>query len=205
MQTVVVRWARVECAPTDAALLDDNARERSERLRDDADRRRFVGARLLLRQVVIELVGCNETDFALHQSCARCGAAHGPPKVAIRGQQAPEVSMAHAGDIAIVAVARAAVGIDIERAQAAADTRRWVRTEAVLKATKHGFDVDESLLDLSPSTSRPKLTGWRGPGSRPALRLKDLDPDCDHVAAVARVGRRPLRLDVGAVELRLPA
>jgi 4'-phosphopantetheinyl transferase len=204
MAVVVVRWASIEEAPTDADALGDAARARLASLRDEGDRRRFVGARLLLRQVVAGATGCPPDEVALHQTCGRCGGPHGRPTVEVGGRAGPEVSFAHAGDLVIVAVGPAPVGVDIEpmRADIApGDLRTWVRKEAVLKATGHGLDVDPSLLEVGPPTSPPKLTGWHGPGRRPALRMADLEPEPGYLAAVARLGQRPLRFDARAVAL----
>jgi 4'-phosphopantetheinyl transferase len=181
---VVVRWARIDEVPVDAAGLSDGERSRLDALRHDDDRRRFVGVRLLLRHVLGPGAG------TLHQSCPRCGGPHGRPT--IRG--GPAVSLAHAGDIAVVAVARRrSVGVDVEPG----DDRRWVRTEAVLKATGHGFEVDPSLVEVGPHG----VVAWAGPGRRPRLRLVDLAVGDGYVAAVAGLGRRSLRVDAAAVTL----
>jgi 4'-phosphopantetheinyl transferase len=107
------------------------------------------------------------------------------------------VSLAHAGELAVVALARHPVGVDVE----AGDRTTWTRTEAVLKATGHGLDVDPSLVGLGPPDAPPRLVRWDGPGRRPALRLADVTTEDGYVAAVARLGRRPLRLDARAVSL----
>lgn len=178
MSPVVVRWAHV-----------DDARS---------------GARRLLRDAVAQVAGCSPGDVELHQSCPRCGGPHGRPTVEIAGRHGPEVSFAHAGDLAIVAVARAPVGVDIEPIGSPThgiDLRVWVRTEAVLKATGFGLEIDPRLVDVGPATAPPRLVGWMGPGRRPALRMADVESAPGYLAALARLGRRPLRLDATAARV----
>jgi 4'-phosphopantetheinyl transferase len=179
LRDVVVRWASVAGGPTDDEAIPE--RSRLAAMTDD-DRRRFVGARRLLHRVVAEVTGSD--DVVLHQRCERCGGPHGRPTVTVGGQPGPHVSMAHAGDLVVVAVASNPVGVDVEPG----DDRGWVRLEAVLKATGHGLDVDPSLLDVDERG----ITRWDGPGPTPALRLVDLDLAPGYVAAVARLGRRRL-------------
>jgi len=184
-RSVLVRWADITAVVDDDEMLDDAARERCARFRALADRQRFVGARMLLRQAVAERTGCDEADVTLVQRCARCGGPHGAPSVLARGGVGPSVSIAHAGDLAIVAVADAAVGVDVEPDRTDLDVHGWVRTEAMLKATGTGFDVDRVVSRL------------------PRMRLAELATRGDHLAAVARLGRRPLHVDIAEVELAL--
>lgn len=186
---VVVRWEDIASAPTDDDGLSAAERQRCACFIDDADRRRFVGARLLLRHTVADVTGVDPGAIRLAQVCPRCGGPHGPPRLTVDGAGSPEVSFAHAGSIAIVALSRSAVGIDLEPVGATVDVRRWVRGEAVLKVTKHGLDVEQDAFDISESG---RLTRWRGPGRRPVLRLRDVDTASGYVAAVARAGRWPL-------------
>lgn len=197
VRSVTVRWARVDDAPVDASWLGPGEASRLAAFRDDDDRRRFVGVRLLLRHVVAATAGCAPEEVVLRQRCARCGGPHGRPVVAAGGR-ALEVSMAHAGSLAVVALCRSPVGVDVEP-HGLDSLVSWVRIEAVLKATGLGLDVDPSLLDVGGAGSQPRLRTWAGPGRKPALRLADLAPVPGYVAAVARLGRRPLRIDAAAV------
>ena len=94
----------------------------------------------------------------------------------------------------VVAVARSgvdAVGIDIEPpAGDMSDLRRWVRTEAVLKATGDGLDVDPSLVEVGARGSALRVVRWDGPGRRPVMRVIDLELGAGLVAALAYAGRR---------------
>src|SRR4051794_20452999 len=101
MSAVVVRWARVDDADTDAPFLTDAERGRLTAMREEADRRRFVAARTLLRATVVEVAGCAPSAIGMRQVCARCGGPHGRPIVEVGGR-ALEVSLSHAGALAIV-------------------------------------------------------------------------------------------------------
>ena len=144
----------------------------------------------------------------LEQRCERCGGTgHGRPAVGVGGRPGPSVSITHAGDVAAVALGARAVGIDVEPVRrgldgsASADLRTWVRTEAVLKASGLGVDLDPSPVVLGPADQPPHLVRWSGPGRSPALQIADVALASDHVAAVARLGRRRLLVDVAPVDL----
>ena len=195
----MVRWARVDALDPDFTphWLNRAQLARRDRLRQPNDRRHFIGVRLLLRNSVAESLGGSPSNVELHQHCDRCGGAHGHPTVSVADQPGPQVSMAHAGGVVVVAVASKPVGVDLEPiGRRTDDLTRWVRTEAVLKATGHGLDVDPLLVGISDSDAAPELTWWRGPGRRPTLRLADIDLGDGFVAGVARLGRRRLDVDV---------
>lgn len=195
---MVVRWARTGGAPSDPPWLSSGERARLAALRDDADRQRFVAARALLRRVVGEVADCAPAEVVLTQTCARCGGPHGRPVVG----HGLEVSMTHAGGLVAVAVGRWPVGIDLEPVPPGAEEDplvTWVRREAVLKATGHGLEVDPRLVGVGVPAEPARLARWAGPGRTPRLRLRDLRPAPGYVAAVARLGIRPLRVDAGPV------
>lgn len=209
MAPTVVRWAAVPRWVDDDAheLLSEPERERCRALRAPADRRRFVASRLLLRATVAEVTGSTARNVVVRQRCARCGGPHGRPEATV-GSRRLEVSMAHAGALVVVAVGDRAVGVDVEPLPAPQEPTpdagalvSWVRTEAVLKATGHGLDVDPTLVHLGEASAPPRLLAWRGPGRRPRMRIADLDLGPGHVAAVARLGRHRLRVDVREVVL----
>ena len=202
--TVVVRWATVDAvdAHSPPPWLSDGELTRLVSTRQVLDQQRFIGVRIILRTAVSEAAGCAESQVELRQHCDRCGGPHGRPLVTIAGTAGPHVSMAHAGNLAVVALAGRPVGIDLEPLGADPDAlRTWVRTEAVLKATGHGLDVDPSLIEVSDPLDTPRLLSWKGPGRRPALRMADL-AICDaSVTSVARLGRRRMDIDARPVEL----
>lgn len=200
--TVTVRWAKVDdLDPVDLPdWLSPAERIRHESLRQSIDRRHFVGVRVLLRSTMAELLGDAADDIELHQRCERCGGAHGRPTITVAGRTGPHVSMAHAGGIVVVAVAPQPVGVDLEPTRDDVDSDHdlvaWVRTEAVLKATGQGLDVDPRLLGISGPDGPPRLESWSGPGRRPAIRLADLDIAPGFVGCLARLGRGRPRIDL---------
>lgn len=185
MVDVTVAWTRLDGAPADAAFLDGEQRRRLEGFRFEGDRRRFVGARLLLRQVVAGMVGCAPEEVALHQHCQRCGGAHGRPRVEVLGRPGPEVSFAHADEVAVVAVSSTPVGVDVEPRGAGA-TADWLRMEAMVKATGEGL------------TGPPQRVRAR----RQRTQLRDLELGPDYSGAVAALGRGRLRIDLSEERLR---
>lgn len=183
-------------------------------------------AHALLRAVVADRADARPGEVEVQHRCRTCGATdHGRPLVVVAGRPGPQVSLARAGRLSIVAVADREVGIDLERAvvpapsepprleavvlserergplagapdgRTAAVLRAWVRKEAVLKALGHGLVVDPRLVELSTEGPRPKLVGWGGPGRRPQIRLLDIDAGPGLVAAVACVGRRRVAVE----------
>jgi 4'-phosphopantetheinyl transferase len=204
----VVRWTVAPgCLGDDHELLSEPERDRLRSMRDDAVRHRFVTGRLLLRVAIAEVTGHPAGDVEIRQRCTRCGGPHGRVQVTVDTGRV-EVSLSRAGELAVVAVGSRPVGVDVEAVVGPRGPtldrdalRTWVRTEAVLKATGHGLDVDPSLVILGPPTSPPRLLEWKGPGRRPRMRLADLDLGPGYVAALARSGGRRLTLDVREVQL----
>jgi 4'-phosphopantetheinyl transferase len=166
------------------ALLSDDERERAARL---ADRSRWVVARAALRTVLArELRAAPETlRFAL--------GAHGKPELPGAGLR---FNLSHSGDRALIAVAGAEVGVDVERTarrsravertltagERAALTGRdrhvellriWCRKEALAKALGGGLGWAPEDFD----TTRPH-----------GHVLADLDPGEGYVGAVALAG-----------------
>lgn len=216
---VVVRWARVDAVGPDVGVgvglgvdgafdwLSPGERARLVAMRQTTDRWHFLGARLLLRQTLVNEFDCQPDDLGLTQTCARCGGAHGRPIITVAGRTGPHVSFAHAGGVVMVAIAGQPVGVDLEPRNGADDIRDWVRTEAVLKATGDGLNIDPRLVTIS-SSETPRLSFWPGPGPTPTLRLADVDMGAEYsnfAACVARLGRRRVRLDARATPLALPA
>jgi 4'-phosphopantetheinyl transferase len=164
----------------------------------------LVDAHPLLRRVVGGLRGCAPETVVVHHRCDVCGGEHGRPHVEVDGRRGPHVSIARSGALVVVAVADRPVGIDVERLDRGSDATEltaWVRTEAVLKATGLGLTVDPSLVELDVRGDEPRLVGWDGPGGRPVMRIADVGTGTGHLVAVARLGRRRLRVDARPLEL----
>jgi 4'-phosphopantetheinyl transferase len=160
----------VTVGPAGLADLDHGERKRAEAFLFPADRRRYRVAHLMLRRVLADYTGTTPASLALGRDrCPRCGAAGKPVLLPASGRgarRAPSFSLAHSGDMVLIAVAGRQVGVDVEADAAGcvcslalelhpADAARvvglgeqerheaiitcWVRAEAVLKATGQGI------------------------------------------------------------------
>ena len=111
--TADVWWARRQdaCA-RHAALLDEVEQRRWAAYRRDEDRERFLVGCALAKTVLAGYTGRPPDGIRFDRVCARCGQPHGKP--ALEGSEF-EHSVAHSGDLIAVAVARAAVGVDVEQ------------------------------------------------------------------------------------------
>lgn len=166
----------------------------------------------LLRREAARFHGVPASCIVIEHECPACGSTtHGRPRIVpVATLRAPaHVSLSRAGDLCVVAVTDAGpVGVDVEPAGAADfdgfddvalhplergspgdRTRRWVRKEALLKASGTGLSVDprEVLVDgahvrdadVLAATDADVLAGT--PGS---WWLRDIEV-AGHVAAVA--------------------
>lgn len=213
-------------------LLDHRERERRDRLSGSADRARLVGAWALARAVLGERVGRDPRSLVFDRTCRLCGsgAAHGKPRLV--GSPGVDFSIAHAGDLAVLAVTagreigvdvestvgREVVGPDLERALSESERRdfhehgggyadfvvRWTRKEAVLKATGRGLAIHPSRVEVSGPNRPPAVDRLPDELGEPAsYTLRDVPVPAPCRAAVAVVG--PVRrVDVrdGATQVR---
>jgi 4'-phosphopantetheinyl transferase len=160
----------VTVGPADVADLDRGERKRAEAFLFPADRHRYQVAHMMLRRVLAGYTGTPPASLALGRGrCRRCGAAGKPVLLPASGRAAravPLFSLAHSGDMVLIAIAGRQVGVDVEADAARcvcslalalhpADAARmahlgererheaiitcWVRAEAVLKATGQGI------------------------------------------------------------------
>ncbi len=189
--------------------LNDAEHARAGRLRVMADRRRFVVARSILRQLLGHWLG---------SSPARIAFATGPfGKPVLRDQPAAlHFNLSHSGDWILIACdRRAPVGIDVEKIRpdmadmdpfrpvlateewtvlqglprqqrARAFAINWVRKEAYVKALGEG--MSRSLDDICITTDRdgqPRLGYDRvGEDSIDRWRFADIDIDDEHVGCL---------------------
>ncbi|WP_251076375.1 4'-phosphopantetheinyl transferase family protein [Streptomyces benahoarensis] len=184
-------WLRLVTAEMsyedDAALLDARERRRAAALRRPADRALYVAVHAELRRVLGGLLGMAPGAVELVRlECPGCGGPHGRPAVA---GGAVHFSLAHGDGLALLGLASAPVGVDVERvpaAQVAADAsgalhpaertelarlpehsrpaafaRCWTRKEAYLKATGEGLS-GTALHDrhLSCGPCPAPVPGW---------------------------------------------
>ena len=112
---VEVWWARASTDPGLERFLDDAERARAARL-PPGPKPGFVTARALMRRVLSRRTGLAPTDVPIEATCRWCGGPHGRPRVVLGlGWPAVTVSLAHAEDVVVVAVADGGeVGVDVE-------------------------------------------------------------------------------------------
>jgi len=210
----------VAVIPAGLAGLDRGERSRAEAFLFPADRHRYQAAHVMLRQVLASYTGTAPGQLPLgREPCPRCGA---PGKPVLRpGPGAPAVpafSLAHSGDMVIIAVAGRPVGADVERdgdrcvcplagdlhpADAAwvaglGDERErhraiidcWVRAEAVLKCTGQGIGHGLGGFPVRPDRS----TGLSANG----CMVRELAAPPAYRAAVALAGTGGLTPRVAA-------
>ncbi len=205
-------------------LLDDDERDRLDRYRRAEDRQRHLAAHGGLRLLLGQRIGVPPGEVRLGRAdCPLCGGPHGRP-VVLGVTGAPEVSVAHSEGMVLLALATAAVGVDVEPASRAtvADElvstlhpdeaalvatlpveRRdaavlacFVRAEAHLKGLGTGLGLDPATVALGPSAEDVAAAGdgWADRLGVPGWAVHDLDVGPAHVAALALTGP-----DLGAV------
>lgn len=157
--------------------LSPEERERAARFRTEPDHRRYVLTRARLREVVGRYLDMAPRAVTIVQD------ARGKPALEARMQDGVHFNCTHAGELALVALAGAPVGIDIEHlrplndaleladAQFAASERAalrrapaaersalflrcWTHKEAVLKAT--GAGIAEGMQHFDVALDRPR-------------------------------------------------
>ncbi|TQL60045.1 4'-phosphopantetheinyl transferase [Oryzihumus leptocrescens] len=203
---VQVWWSRV--APLDAVAqwLDERDLTRVVALHRADDRARSATGRALLRLVASRLMEVPPEAVRVRVLCPLCGSdRHGRPVVtAVDDVRPPQVSVAHAGDRVVVALATCGpVGVDVERVSATPDgvadvawsaaeraaldlqpegrspharARVWVRKEAALKATGYGLAVAPSSLTVTTGPGDARVLAWAGHEDwAGCLGLTDLD------------------------------
>ena len=167
----------VTVGPAGLADLDHGERKQAEAFLFPADRCRYRVAHLMLRRVLAGYTGTTPASLRFGRGrCPRCAAAGKPVLLPASGRGArtvPSFSLAHSGDMVLIAVAGRPVGVDVEADAAGcvcslalalhpADAARvaslgererheaiitcWVRAEAVLKATGQG--IGHGLADF---------------------------------------------------------
>jgi 4'-phosphopantetheinyl transferase len=158
----------VTVGPSGPADLDRGERSRAEAFMFPADRYRYRVAHMMLRRVLASYTGTPPGQLPLgREQCPHCGAAGKPVLLPGPGlDTVPSFSLAHSGDMVVIAVAGRPVGVDVEgdaagcvcslaEALHAADAAWlaglaepdrheaiitcWVRAEAVLKCTGQGI------------------------------------------------------------------
>lgn len=207
-------WAqRVE--RLESALSADE-RERAMRYAHEDDRRRFIAARAILRQIISRYVsnGPDQLEFSYGEQ----------GKPALAGDFAStgiEFNMSHSGEMALYAVARSgSVGVDIEHPRPRTNYMRiaerffsleeyealselpaelrpvafyrcWTRKEAYVKARGDGIAAGLHTFSVSLEKRAQLLRSDAGPEEIKRWNLMALQPGGDYVAAVCAAGQTP--------------
>lgn len=192
--------------------LDPDERRRAAAYRRHGDRQTYVAAHVGLRRVLSVYTGVEPRLLPLGREwCEECGERHGRP-VLVDLPGAPQFSLSHSHGLALVAVARTRVGVDVqalpsqqtveaclpllhpaerqEIARLPADRRQtafarlWSRKEAYLKGLGTGLARAPDLDYLGEAAESWRPAGWTVRNT----------PLCDgHVGAVALAGGRDWR------------
>ena len=203
--------------------LDRGERSRAEAFVFPADRHRYQVAHVMLRRVLASYAGTMPGQLLLgREPCPHCGAAGKP--VLLPGccpppgaGTVPSFSLAHSGDMVVIAVAGRPVGVDVERdaagcvcslaealhpADAAwvaglgeqerheAIITCWVRAEAVLKCTGQGIGHGPGGFPVRP--------GGAAGGGVNGCTVRQLAAPPGYRAAVALAGTGRLTPRVAA-------
>ena len=173
----------LQCCPVtqDAAdvaivVLDPIEQDRADRFRRAEDRNRFIVGRATLRTALAGAAGCDPASLSF------AAGQHGKP-IETGATTGLAFNVAHSGDYALVAVARAqAIGVDVEAVREGLDVlalservftstersrveraptgertsvffRQWVRKEAVLKGLGVGLVTDLRMVESPPTGS----------------------------------------------------
>ncbi|MEV5850321.1 4'-phosphopantetheinyl transferase superfamily protein [Streptomyces sp. NPDC051985] len=199
------------------AELDGRERSRAAGFLRPRDGLLYTAAHIALRRLLAAVLGVSPQDVAyVRELCPGCGAPHGRPAVRPGPEPAPHFSLSHSGGCALVAVAPAPVGVDIQRRpteratevcvgllhpgeraelealprdrRAAALGQLWARKEAYLKGIGTGLERPAHADYLGTPGHGP----WRRP---PHWTVLDLSRAPAHAAvAVPGVPALPLRI-----------
>ncbi|NBM18471.1 4'-phosphopantetheinyl transferase superfamily protein [Streptomyces sp. GC420] len=161
------------------AVLDAGELARAGSFHRDEDRRCYVAAHVALRVLLGDHLGVAAARVPLvREPCPNCGGPHGRPAVDGNGVH---FSLSHAADLALLAVAGTAVGVDVERIAAP-------RTVAEVSASLHPTEIAE--LDALPESERPAAftRAW----ARKESYLKGIGTGLSRSLALDYVGTGPL-------------
>ena len=191
---VHVWWSRLDstAGQFDRALgvLSQDELRRAERYCFDNDRRRFVATRAWVRRILGDYVGCDPTSLVIKLS------KFGKPF--LEHPSAPYFNVSHSQGLAVCAVARQSVGVDIEQIRPMPDApdianhffspmetsllrsfppdelaeaflRCWTRKEAFIKANGLGLSMALDSFSVSLDDDRADLLECAG-GSEEVAR-----------------------------------
>ncbi|NJO33375.1 MAG: 4'-phosphopantetheinyl transferase superfamily protein [Rhodospirillales bacterium] len=197
------------CAEACLSVLSDAERRQASHMTNQSARHEFVTARALLRQLLSRHTG--EPAGTIEFAAGPCG------KPALRGAHGVHFNLSHSHGMALVAVASAEVGIDIERIDKDVDyddiaetmfsaaeigmlrsapaSRRgevffsiWTRKEAYLKAT--GLGLSSNLPEISTASPQGVIEDHGGSSDDHAWHAFDLPAPANFKAALVTAAKQ---------------
>jgi len=162
----------------------------------------------MLREILTAMLGIN------HRSLAFAYGESGKPQIAApAAARSLHFNLAHSDSIAVYAIAKHELGVDVERIRPMVDAEQiasrffsrrekdcllalpeeqrreaffncWTRKEAYLKAIGSGLDDQLDQIEVSLAPGEPAELLGVPPASRP-LRLQSLTPAAEFVGALA--------------------
>lgn len=211
-QVWLVRWREGDFA-RDGAWLNAAERERAAAFRFAKDREAFSSARVALRRLLGANLGCAPSAVELAESPL------GKP-VLSGGAGGLHFNVSHSGEVALVAIARCEVGVDVERCraevdglglarrffaqaeqaailEAEGDARRevfyrcWVRKEACVKAVGHGLRLELDRFVVPTGQELGPTVVQLPLAEAGAVVLLPLPPIAGYACALAARGATP--------------
>ena len=205
VQLWLLSTAQVGEEDLDTSVLDLGERSRARAFVRTRDRVRYIVAHTAVRRVLGDCLGVPPQDLAFtREPCPCCGGPHGRPALAVASSPLG-FSLSHGGDLILIGVAAAPIGVDVEsvpgtaaeltttlhpaeqaelaavpyRVRAAAFTQLWTRKEAYLKGLGTGLGRDLAADYLGTGGLAAGPSGWT---------VADLSVPSGHAAAYAVSG-----------------
>ncbi len=176
-------------------VLSAEERERAARFRFDPDRERFLASHVALRQLVGTYMGVAAEAVQFREG------PRGKPRV----EGGLEFNLSHSGDLALVGIARAPVGVDIERIAPRkalmniaaryfhTDETAWLESRGEgerLREFYRLWTMKEAFLKATGTGLAGGLDRKTDPATIAGFSCADVDPDPDYAAAVVIEGTR---------------
>ncbi|MDP4021180.1 4'-phosphopantetheinyl transferase superfamily protein [Methylobacterium sp. NEAU 140] len=191
-----------------AAILDPGERARAARFLRPEDRDRFVASHAALRLLLGQALGTDPAAVAFTAGPA------GKPELAGAARGALHFNLSHSGRFALVGLARAAIGVDVEAVRPLPDALRiargqfapdeaaalaalprgqveavffglWTRKEAVVKALGAGLSLPLARFSVSLPPAEPRLLRMPGGAAAWSLAAVEVGPGAAATVAVA--------------------
>lgn len=175
-----------------AALLSAAERQRAQRMRDPVAGRRWANSRWALREVLGRYLGQppGEVELALGE--------HGKPELAEPGTGLG-FNLSHSGELALVAVAGTAIGVDIERVDPDRDflalAKRALSAADMDVIASSAPDLRAAAFYIAWTAHEARLKcgggGLGGPAPAAALTAVSVEVADGYAAAYALAGEPP--------------